>query len=72
MPHTIHYTDLGGVRMVTVLGTSLVLFTVIYAERKGWVEKSKVRVIMQIGMNAGILGSLLYFLYTLSSFLPFL
>ncbi|WP_404900455.1 hypothetical protein PV791_06080 [Priestia filamentosa] len=58
--------------MVTVLGTSLVLFTVIYAENKGWVDKSKVRVIMQIGMNAGILGSLLYFLYTLSSFLPFL
>ncbi|WP_193399814.1 hypothetical protein [Priestia filamentosa] len=58
--------------MVTVLGTSLVLFTVIYTEKKGWVDKSKVRVIMQIGMNAGILGSLLYFLYTLSSFLPFL
>ncbi|MGZ9869531.1 hypothetical protein ACU3L3_14025 [Priestia endophytica] len=58
--------------MVTVLGTSLVLFTVIYAEKKGWVDKSKVRVIMQIGMNVGILGSLLYFLYTLSSFLPFL
>ncbi|WP_019393495.1 hypothetical protein [Priestia filamentosa] len=58
--------------MVTVLGTSLVLFTVIYVEKKGWVDKSKVRVIMQIGMNAGILGSLLYFLYTLSSFLPFL
>jgi hypothetical protein len=58
--------------MVTVLGTSLVLFTVIYAERKGWVDKERVRVIMQIGMNAGILGSLLYFLYTLSSFLPFL
>ncbi|WP_172463399.1 hypothetical protein [Priestia endophytica] len=58
--------------MVTVLGTSLVLFTVIYAERKGWVDKEKVRVVMQVGMNAGILGSLLYFLYTLSSFLPFL
>ncbi|WP_197232625.1 hypothetical protein [Priestia endophytica] len=58
--------------MVTVLGTSLVLFTVIYAEKKGWVDKEKVRVVMQVGMNAGILGSLLYFLYTLSSFLPFL
>jgi hypothetical protein len=58
--------------MVTVLGTSMVLFTVIYAERKGWVDKEKVRVIMQVGMNVGILGSLLYFLYTLSSFLPFL
>jgi hypothetical protein len=58
--------------MVTVLGTSLVLFTVIYAERKGWVDKGKVRVVMQVGMNVGILGSLLYFLYTLSSFLPFL
>jgi hypothetical protein len=58
--------------MVTVLGTSLVLFTVIYAERKGWVDKEKVRVVMQVGMNAGILGSLLYFLYTLSSLLPFL
>ncbi|MED3729617.1 hypothetical protein [Priestia filamentosa] len=58
--------------MITVLGTSMVLFTVIYAERKGWVDKEKVRVIMQVGMNAGILGSLLYFLYTLSSFLPFL
>ncbi|WP_172460904.1 hypothetical protein [Priestia endophytica] len=58
--------------MVTVLGTSMVLFTVIYAERKGWVDKEKVRVVMQVGMNAGILGSLLYFLYTLSSFLPFL
>ncbi|WP_172460160.1 hypothetical protein [Priestia endophytica] len=58
--------------MVTVLGTSMVLFTVIYAEKKGWVDKEKVRVIMQVGMNAGILGSLLYFLYTLSSFLPFL
>jgi hypothetical protein len=58
--------------MITVLGTSLVLFTVVYAERKGWVDKEKVRVVMQVGMNAGILGSLLYFLYTLSSFLPFL
>ncbi|WP_192800157.1 hypothetical protein [Priestia endophytica] len=58
--------------MVTVLGTSMVLFTVIYAERKGWVDKEKVRVIMHVGMNVGILGSLLYFLYTLSSFLPFL
>ncbi|MGQ3380990.1 hypothetical protein ACT6P6_23350 [Priestia endophytica] len=58
--------------MVPVLGTSLMLFMVIYAEKKGWVDKSKVRVIMQVGMNAGILGSLLYFLYTLSSFLPFL
>jgi hypothetical protein len=58
--------------MITVLGTSMVLFTVIYAERKGWVDKEKVRVVMQVGMNAGILGSLLYFLYTLSSFLPFL
>ncbi|RPJ98354.1 hypothetical protein [Priestia endophytica] len=58
--------------MVTVLGTSMVLFTVIYAERKGWVDKEKVRVIMQVGMNVGILGSLLYFLYTLSFFLPFL
>ncbi|MFP7416091.1 hypothetical protein [Priestia filamentosa] len=58
--------------MITVLGTSMVLFSVIYAERKGWVDKEKVRVIMQVGMNAGILGSLLYFLYTLSSFLPFL
>ncbi|MCM3541072.1 hypothetical protein ACU3L3_15905 [Priestia endophytica] len=58
--------------MVTVLGTSMVLFTVIYAEKKGWVDKEKVRVVMQVGMNAGILGSLLYFLYTLSSFLPFL
>lgn len=72
MPHTIDYTNLGGVHMVTVLGTSMVLFTVIYAERKGWVDKKKVRVIMQVGMNIGILGSLLYFLYTLSSFLPFL
>jgi hypothetical protein len=58
--------------MVTVLGTSMVLFTVIYAEKKGWVDKEKVRVLMQVGMNVGILGSLLYFLYTLSSFLPFL
>ncbi|MGQ3380918.1 hypothetical protein HPB58_12620 [Priestia filamentosa] len=58
--------------MITVLGTSMVLFTLIYAERKGWVDKEKVRVIMQVGMNVGILGSLLYFLYTLSSFLPFL
>ncbi|MGF9860058.1 hypothetical protein [Priestia endophytica] len=58
--------------MVTVLGTSMVLFIVIYAERKGWVDKEKVRVVMQVGMNVGILGSLLYFLYTLSSFLPFL
>ncbi|WRU97771.1 hypothetical protein RYX51_22030 (plasmid) [Priestia filamentosa] len=58
--------------MVTVLGTSMVLFTVIYAEKKGWVDKEKVRVVMQVGMNAGILGSLLYFLYTLSAFLPFL
>jgi hypothetical protein len=58
--------------MVTVLGTSMALFTVIYAERKGWVDKEKVRVVMQVGMNVGILGSLLYFLYTLSSFLPFL
>ncbi|YCA46182.1 hypothetical protein M1E11_24745 (plasmid) [Bacillus sp. JZ8] len=58
--------------MVTVLGTSMVLFIVIYAEKKGWVDKEKVRVVMQVGMNAGILGSLLYFLYTLSAFLPFL
>ncbi|YCA46386.1 hypothetical protein M1E11_25235 (plasmid) [Bacillus sp. JZ8] len=58
--------------MVTVLGTSMVLFTVIYAEKKGWVDREKVRVIMQVGMNVGILGSLLYFLYTLSFFLPFL
>ncbi|MFP3727384.1 hypothetical protein [Priestia filamentosa] len=58
--------------MVTVLGTSMVLFVVIYAEKKGWVDKEKVRVVMQVGMNAGILGSLLYFLYTLSAFLPFL
>lgn len=58
--------------MVTVLGTSMVLFTVIYAEKKGWVDREKVRVIMQVGMNACILGSLLYFLYTLSAFLPFL
>ncbi|MDT3765804.1 hypothetical protein HPB58_09650 [Priestia filamentosa] len=58
--------------MVTVLGTSMVLFALIYAEKKGWVDKEKVRVVMQVGMNAGILGSLLYFLYTLSAFLPFL
>ncbi|MFP3887695.1 hypothetical protein U8V97_19840 [Priestia filamentosa] len=58
--------------MVTVLGTSMVLFVVIYAEKKGWVDKEKVRVVMQVGMNTGILGSLLYFLYTLSAFLPFL
>ena len=58
--------------MVTVLGTSLVLFTVVYAEKKGLVDKDKVRVIMHVGMNMGILGSLLYFLYILSSFLPFL
>ena len=58
--------------MATILGTSMVLFMVIYAERKGWVDKEKVRVIMQVGMNVGILGSLLYFLYTLSSFLLFL
>jgi hypothetical protein len=58
--------------MVTVLGTSMVLFTVIYAEKKGWVDKERVRVVMQVGMSVGILGSLLYFLYTLSSFLPFL
>ncbi|MED4074542.1 hypothetical protein [Priestia endophytica] len=58
--------------MVTVLGTSMVLFTVMYAEKKGWVDKEKVKVVMQVGMNVGILGSLLYFLYTLSSFLPFL
>ncbi|MFP3887784.1 hypothetical protein U8V97_20285 [Priestia filamentosa] len=58
--------------MVTILGTSLVFFTVIYAEKKGWLDKNKVRVIMQVGMNIGIMGSLLYFLYTLSSFLPFL
>ncbi|MDT3766096.1 hypothetical protein [Priestia filamentosa] len=56
--------------MVTVLGTSMVLFTVIYAEKKGWVDREKVRVIMQVGMNVGILGSLLYFLYMLSFFLP--
>ncbi|MCY8233020.1 hypothetical protein [Priestia endophytica] len=58
--------------MITVMGTSMVLFTVIYAEKKGWVDKSKVRMIMHVGMNIGIMGSLLYFLYTLSSFLPFL
>ncbi|MGM0748675.1 MAG: hypothetical protein ACQEUS_12700 [Bacillota bacterium] len=58
--------------MVTVLGTSMMLFGVIYAEKKGWVGKVKVRVIMHVGMNIGILGSLLYFFYILSSFLPFL
>lgn len=55
--------------MITAAGTGFVFFTLIFAERKGWLDPKKVETIIKVGMMAGICGAFLYFIHTLSYFL---
>jgi hypothetical protein len=52
--------------MIEVIGASLLFMGMAYAENKGWVDKEKFRLVLTIGMNAGIMISLFYFLHFLS------
>ncbi|ADU95272.1 hypothetical protein [Geobacillus sp. Y412MC52] len=52
--------------MIEVIGGGLVLIGIAYAENKGWVDKESVSFILNVGMQAGICGGLLYFIHQLS------
>jgi hypothetical protein len=52
--------------MIGIVGTGLVFMAMALAENKGLVDAEKVRLVLTIGMNAGIMGSLFYFFHMLS------
>jgi hypothetical protein len=52
--------------MIELIGTGLVFIGMAIAENKGLVDVEKVRLVLTIGMNAGIMGSLFYFFHMLS------
>jgi hypothetical protein len=52
--------------MIELIGTGLVFIGMAIAENKGLVDAEKVRLVLTIGMNAGIMASLFYFFHMLS------
>jgi hypothetical protein len=56
----------GDNNMITILATGTVFFSIIWAEKKGYVDAQRVKTIMNIGMGFGIGATLLYFVYFLS------
>ncbi|WKU22696.1 hypothetical protein Q3A90_23430 [Priestia megaterium] len=54
--------------MITALGTGLVFFSLVLAEKKGLLDPKKAETIIKAGMMVGICGAFLYFIHTLSSF----
>ncbi|MED3887886.1 hypothetical protein [Priestia aryabhattai] len=52
--------------MLTMIGTGAVFFTMIFAEKKGWLDVEKAKTIINIGMMSGICIALLYFVHILS------
>jgi hypothetical protein len=52
--------------MIELIGTGLVFIGMAIAENKGIVDAEKVRLVLTIGMNAGIMASLFYFFHMLS------
>jgi hypothetical protein len=53
--------------MIEIIGTGLVFIGMAFAENKGLVDVEKVRLVLTIGMNAGIMASLFYFFRMLSN-----
>ncbi|MED3783454.1 hypothetical protein P4533_03610 [Geobacillus stearothermophilus] len=52
--------------MLEVIGGGLILVGIAFAENRGWLDREKVGFIVNVGMQAGICGSLLYFIHKLS------
>lgn len=52
--------------MIEVIGGGLILIGIAYAENKGWVDKDSVSFVLNVGMQAGICGSMFYFIHKLS------
>ena len=52
--------------MIGIIGTGLVFIGMAIAENKGLVDAEKVRLVLTLGMNAGIMASLFYFFQMLS------
>lgn len=52
--------------MLTIVGTGAVFFTMIFAEKQGWLDKKKAETIINIGMMGGICAALFYFMHMLS------
>jgi hypothetical protein len=56
----------GANKMITMLGTGAIFFSLAWAEKKGYVDPMKVKTIITVGMGFGIGAVLLYFVYFLS------
>ncbi|WP_187298833.1 hypothetical protein [Geobacillus thermoleovorans] len=52
--------------MMEIISGGLVLIGLAYAENRGWLDREKVGFVVNVGMQAGICGSLLYFIHQLS------
>ncbi|MED4299731.1 hypothetical protein P9204_04365 [Geobacillus stearothermophilus] len=52
--------------MMEIISGGLVLIGLAYAENRGWLDREKVGFVVNVGMQAGICGGLLYFIHKLS------
>jgi hypothetical protein len=55
-------------KMIEVIGGGLVLIGIAYAENRGWVDKERVSLVLNVGMQAGICASMFYLMHKLAIF----